>query len=231
MPLLKIQVRQLSSVLGIYGQSKNFFPARAALLHPHAASAYAAFETAIGSIRVSDMFRTVEESMKARAEKAGVQPPGFSAHNFGLAVDVDVDDMLRRFRCTKPELDAKMAQYDWYCHRKDGNRGMEDWHYNYLGPSPEKWLASASKTSTAGAVEAKIVDLYAEGLSLDPSEAQEALKKMRMYSGDIDGEIGPRSRQAIAAFQRAWKLPATGELDARTERTLAVVTAEIEILP
>jgi len=224
MPLLSIKLRKLPSVLGIYGKTGDYFPPAASYLHPEAAEAFERACAQFVRLRVSDMFRTPEQSMQARAEKAGVQPPGYSAHNFGFAIDVDVEKLLKQTGLSKDKFDAKMMEFHWYCHRRDGKRGFEDWHFNYLGPDAAQWLAKASKTSTAGAIEAKIAATYAEGLKLDPPEIQECLKQMKMYSGDIDGQIGPRSKAALAAFQRTWALPDTGVLDPKTERTLAYVS-------
>jgi hypothetical protein len=230
MALLNLRLKKIPGVEGIYGKTGNFFPASAALLYPDAADAFVAANAAL-KVRVSDMLRSAEESMKARQEKRGVQPPGFSGHNFGLAIDIDVEVMLKRGKLTKPKLDEAMRSFGWWCHRRDGLRGMEDWHYNFLGKkaAAEPFLEKAYKTSTAGAVEAKIKAVYGDELVLTPVEMQEALKKMRFYSGAIDGAIGPRTTAALAAFQRAWSLPDTGKMDEKTERTLAFVSCSTTI--
>lgn len=230
MSLLTLKLRRLPNVLGIYGASKNDFPARMSLLQHDAAAAFEAVQSRIGQrLRVSDMFRSPESSLQAMQEKRGVQPPGFSAHNFGLAIDLDTDAMLSALKCSKVVLDATMSSHGWYCHRRDNQRGMEDWHYNYLGPGATKYLLGASPTNTSAAIEARIVATFGDDLKLDPSEAQEALAKLRFYAGAVDGILGPRSFQAIGAFQRAWKLPETGTLDRRTERTLALVSCTFDI--
>ena len=230
MSLLALRLKPVENVLGIYGKTKDFFPGSASFLHPAAADAFVALQRALcARVRVSDMLRTAESSLQAMQEKAGVQPPGFSAHNFGFAIDIDVEENMKRLGfASKAGLDSKMAEFGWFCHRRDGARGFEDWHYNHLGtrPEAEQFLAKASRTSTAGAVEAKMQAVYGDELVLTPTEMQEALAKMRCYSGDIDGVIGPRSKQALMAFQRAWKLKPTGEMDAKTERTLALVSAD-----
>jgi hypothetical protein len=230
MSLLKLHLRRLSNVLGIYGASKNEFPARMSLLQHDAAAAFEAVQSLTGQrLRVSDMFRSPESSLQAMQEKRGVQPPGFSAHNFGLAIDIDVDAMLAALKCTKTVLDVTMASKGWYCHRRDHARGMEDWHYNFLGDNAVRYLAGASPTSTSAAIEMRLVDQFRDDLVLLPEEVQEALTKLRFYAGAIDGSLGPRSKQAVAAFQRAWKLPETSLVDRRTERTLALVSCSFDI--
>lgn len=231
MARLSLNLVSVPNVLGIYGASKNEFPARMARLHPDAAAAFASLQAALKlQVRVSDMFRTAEQSLQARAQKAGVQPPGFSLHNYGIAIDIATDAVLAATKVTKPALDLLMKEHGWYCHRKDGKRGMEDWHYNYLGKgaAAEPFLSAAAKsTNTSAAGDAKILSLYKEGLTLTPTEVQECLAHLKLYGGEIDGKIGPRSQEAIKAFQRTWKLTASGEVDAKTERTLAYVSADI----
>ena len=234
MARLKITLTQLDNVLGIYGTTKDVMPARMSRLHPEAAAAFHAAEAALGQrIRVSDMFRTAEQSLQAMQQKIGVQPPGFSLHNYGIAIDVDVDAMLPAFKSKKAEMDLFMRGFGWWCHRRDAKRGMEDWHFNYLGPNGTMLIQAADKpkarTSTSAAADARIQALYGPGLSLTPTEVQECLAHLKLYGGEIDGKIGPRSKEAIMAFQRTWKLAATGDVDERTERTLAYVSADIEV--
>ena len=229
MGLLQLNLARLTGVVGIYGKTKDQFPARMSYLQPDAAVAFQLAAPAL-KLRVSDMFRTAEESIRARAEKTGVQPPGYSAHNYGLAIDIDTDAALKANRCDKAQLDQLMQAYGWWCHRKDGKRGMEDWHYNFFGTgaAAQPWHDACAKfRNRASGIEAKIVATFGDQLKLTPEEAQIALSKMKLYNGEIDGKFGRGSKQALMAFQRAWRLPATGELDARTERTLAYVTAEV----
>lgn len=227
MPLLTLRLRRVPNVLGIYGKTGDYFPPSAAWLTPDAANAFEAAQRALGQrIRVSDVFRTAEQSLAARAEKTGVQPPGFSLHNYGIAVDVDIDSMLKALRMKKPAFDAAMQAHGWYCHRKDGARGPEDWHFNFLGPDAARHLElSKRSTNTSAAGESMIIAIHGDDLTLEPKETQEALQKLRLYHGDIDGDLGPRTREALKAFQRTWKIRDSGELDERTERTLAYVTA------
>lgn len=234
MARLKVNLVQLDNVLGIYGSTKDVMPARMARLHPEAAAAFQAAEAALGQrIRVSDMFRTAEQSLQAMQEKKGVQPPGWSLHNYGIAIDVAVDAMLPAFKGSKAELDLFMKGFGWWCHRRDSKRGFEEWHYNYLGPTGQQLIEAADKpkprTSTSAAADARIQALYGEGLALTLTEVQECLAHLKLYGGEIDGKIGPRSKEALMVFQRAWRLEATGTMNEKTERTLAYVSADIEV--
>lgn len=229
MSRLSLQLVPVPNVLGIYGKTKDQFPARMSLLHPTAAAAFAAIEKSMGQrLRVSDMFRTAEQSLQAMQEKAGVMPAGYSLHNYGIAIDVDIDSMLAALKLNKPDFDKLMREHGWYCHRKDNKRGMEDWHYNHLGADAATFLKVSEKsTNTSAAGDARITALYGDQLTLDSKEVQECLLYLKLYNGEVDGEIGPRTRQSLMAFQRAWKLQPSGQVDDRTERTLAYVSADL----
>jgi peptidoglycan hydrolase-like protein with peptidoglycan-binding domain len=47
-------------------------------------------------------------------------------------------------------------------------------------------------------------------------EAQRALRDLGYDPGPVDGIVGPRTRQALARYQRAEKITVTGRLDAET---------------
>ncbi len=53
------------------------------------------------------------------------------------------------------------------------------------------------------------------------SQAQSALKQKGLYSGPVDGRLGPKTRHAISQFQRESGLKQTAQLDARTMTELA----------
>jgi peptidoglycan hydrolase-like protein with peptidoglycan-binding domain len=52
--------------------------------------------------------------------------------------------------------------------------------------------------------------------------AQDELKDEGYYKGPINGVQGPQMKAAVRQFQRDWKLPATGQLNQKTLRTLGV---------
>jgi len=229
MGLLQLKLVRIQGVVGVYGESKDQFPVRMSFLQPDAATAYQLAAQAL-KLRVSDMYRTAEESLRAVATKSGVQAPGYSAHNYGMAIDIDTEAVLKATGLSKTNLDKAMESFGWWCHRKDGNRGFEDWHYTYLGVGvTAKPFLDVDKNSTvrSAAVEARIRWLFKDDLLLNPEEAQVALSRLRMYHGEIDGLFGGGTQEALRAFQRAWNLPADGVLNPKTERTLAYVSAEV----
>lgn len=230
---MRIHLRRLPpGILGIYGPRRNLLPERMRLLAPDAAASVLALEGTPHRLRISDMFRSAESSLSAAAEKRGVQRPAFSGHNFGFSIDLDVADCMRRWRMNKRQLDDFMASRGWYCHRKDHRLAFEGWHYNFLsiGVEAARYLVASSRSaSTAPALEAKIQDRYGAEMELSPVQVQAALRRLRLYSGALDGLVGPLSQEALRIFQRAWRLPVTGVADATTARTLAFVAADLVI--
>lgn len=215
------------TIRGVAGR----LPPRALFLHPAAA---AAFKPLAAHVVVSDMFRSPESSLAAVRSGRGAKPPGYSGHNYGLSIDIDIMPTWSRIggialRLDKGALDEHFEQYGWYCHRRDHLIGSEAWHYNHLGYEANADIRPRAH-STAGALETKIMRLYGGQFELGETAAQMALARLRLYSGELDGVLGPLSREAICAFQRTWGLKATGSLDATTQRTLAYVAADKEIL-
>lgn len=243
--LTRMPSERVHGIYTISGQQDKM-PERALYLHPTAARSYLEFADVA---KVSDMFRSPESSLNAVRTGRGAQPPGWSAHNSGFACDYVVDHMMRTLGMTdKKVFDRWMQDRGWYCHRRDGKRGHEDWHYNYLRAFEQLGLTkngaplqlSPKAKYTSGDVEQLIQRVYGDQLSPSDVECQAALKKLGLYNGSLDGQIGPQSREAIGAFQRAWIVTknSRGEyvpsvnykLDARTRRTLAFVAAEKRIV-
>jgi len=241
---MKLLLKSLPELRGIYMVRGHPFrmPKRALKLHPDAATALLGLEAETGGLVYSDIYRSAEASLMARRRKRGVQPPGFSAHNYGLAVDLAIDDyvppgtngpkeqgVLSRLDCDYEKLRQYMAAYGWYCHRRDGKRGFEDWHFNFLGHAPGRHLDEA-KRGWSRVAESVIQARYGSQLDINDVDLQKALAQLGMYHGEADGIIGPLSRSAVRAFERAWGLTEDGVPDDRMRRTLAFVSAQIEVI-
>lgn len=192
-------------------------PERMMYLHPSALASFLSL-----GVRCSDILRSASGSLHAIQEGRGAMPPGYSGHNYGLSVDIDVDGEMKRRKLTKPRLDEYMARRGWQCHRTDGKLGPECWHYNYL----PHYAPRGTPRSTAEYLEAHIMALYEPQMRLSVMQCQNALSSLGMYDGALDGIIGPRTNAASAQFARAWGL---GEHDTVThtklQRVLAFVTA------
>ena len=51
-----------------------------------------------------------------------------------------------------------------------------------------------------------------------------------MFGSVLESELGPLSVQAIKAFQRTWELPIVGTAGPNTQRLLAFVSCQREIV-
>lgn len=241
--VLSLASLSIESVIGIYkvGRRKNALPDRMRLLHPDAVEDWE--EHGFSKVLViSDMYRSAEASLAAVEAGRGAMPPGKSGHNFGLSIDLAVEQTMKKLgirgrdRGAKKRLDDYMAERGWYCHRRDHYMGWkkdgrvsEYHHYNFLGPFLGKNGISPKVRTTMGYLEAVIQKLYGrqlvyEDTRLGRADVQEDLQELGLYRGELDGIHGPLTRQAVKAFQRAWNLRATGELDKNTQRTLRFLT-------
>jgi hypothetical protein len=189
-----------------------------------------------GQLIITDIFRDADASLRAVEGKSGTLPPGFSGHGYGLCIDFEIKDTLRAIGCTYPSFLDLAARYGYYCHRRDGQRGSEDFHFNYLGTaSPEQYLELADlndHTTWKEPVEMRVQERYGSYFRLEPAEVQRALAdcKERFYDGAIDGILGPKSAAGIVAFQQRWRLKSDGVAGPITQRTLAYVTAQSQIV-
>lgn len=92
--------------------------------------------------------------------------------------------------------------------------------------------AVALLSAPAGAVTAVVLAFAPDGIQIaqaDPRQAdqavraaQQALAAMRIDPGPIDGVMGPKTRDAIRAFQNQRRLAPSGELDANTRVALGI---------
>ena len=228
-PTLRLTEVKHPKLTGIYGDSKSVFPKRMRFLEPRAADSMGSILDRLGAdIAFSDMWRSSLASLRRKYEgrvipRRGVKPPAFSAHNYGLAVDVAVDRTLESLNMRdKKELDRLLGEYGWWCHRLDGKRGAEDWHYNYLGVKN-----TPITYRTSGLIELRIKALYAACWELDSTSVQMSLRVCGLYEGEIDGKIGPHTIQAVKAFQRAFKLAVDGKVGPTTGRVLWFRAAEL----
>ena len=203
------------------------------VLRPDTADSLMALETESGGLVYNDIWRSAEISLWAMQQKAGVQAPGYSAHGFGLAVDFAVDATLARRGWSYAQFLAFMEAHRWFCHRRDGKRGSEDWHFHFLPKGPIDFikLADPKKPGTwALPVETRMLELYGNDFLLDTIAEQKALRTLKLYTGDVDGIVGPATKKAAEAFRRKWCLALTDPM-ARYLRTLAFVTATKKTVP
>src|ERR1043166_750691 len=79
-------------------------------------------------------------------------------------------------------------------------------------PSTSTYQTPSSATMPQG-----VQGQASQHLSQDQvKQVQQHLKSSGLYKGDVDGEIGPETKQAISQFQQQNGLPQTGALDQHT---------------
>lgn len=204
---------------GSKGQARGVnLPERMRYLHPGAYAALLAFEAEYpGLLMFSDMFRAPSVSLQmVRDGRAGAQPPGYSGHNWLLSFDADLAATKRR--CAYPLLLERLAAHGFHCHRRDGLVDHEAWHFNWLGPDADAHLATARKDDRktwSRPLENRIAELYGHEFGAEQIEG-------RLILAGTPG--------SVLNFQRLWGLVQDGIAGPRTLRTLARVTARMEIV-
>ena len=91
--------------------------------------------------------------------------------------------------------------------------------YGYYAPSP-----IVSFTYSSGRPQVYQATRYYEPAATSSLEAsvQRVLRKRGYYSGPVDGDIGPRSRNAIREYQAEHGLYVNGIIDDRLLRSLGI---------
>ena len=244
---LVITVEPISAVLhnrGNYGHDGKTLPVRYRFAHPQAHASMLRLEADYPyCIYYSDMFRNASGSKGRRRKnrdkrvEKGLSAihtgllPGSSGHGFGMCADHMVSANLRRLRVfledpefDKEDYDLLMRGYGWYCHRDgprgDHKRGSEEFHYNYFGDDPDRWLAHSNRR-TSGGLEAKLNYKYGP-FTLDAAVLPAHLTELGYDAG--------RLTDAVKAFQSDWTMVnAAGVPDGiagpQTQRVLLYVGA------
>ena len=214
--LMQLGVVPATGLRSSYGSA----PSRMLWLQPDAASSLRNVFAIYPCVEFTDLFRSPEVSLAAVLSGRGAQLPGYSGHNYGLCVDIDVDKAFKGGFTSKKALDDAFRKEGWVCHRLDGKRGPEDWHYNYL-PGIE-----ITGKFSSDELERKIVSMYSPywyRVETAVAVEQECLRECKLYSGELDGKAGPITEQARKVFRRAWKI---GDNEKQKYiRTLSLVAA------
>lgn len=80
-----------------------------------------------------------------------------------------------------------------------------------LSPSPGAASSSATTPATPGMSSTATSESPAQVM-----QAQQALKQKGLYTGPVDGKVGPETRSAISQFQKQTGLQQTAQLDEQT---------------
>ena len=157
--------------------------------------------------------------------------PGFSPYNFGLAVKVGVE-----LPGTVAQFVETAEKHGWFAIDRNFPALIAPGELVYLGKDGWELLARLEEPANAetwGQVaEMRMFEMHFQDFALSPSQVQTYLHKQGFYTGPIDGKATTQMREAVMAFQRAWMegAPPGNHHDINTQRVIAVVTADMEVL-
>jgi hypothetical protein len=221
---MKILLQQIA-VLG---------PAKKKYLAPSAAASLKLVEKESGGLVYSDVWQdSVAVLIASRISQNGPRP-GYSSHQFGLGVDLDLTASLDRLKISYPELLKLLEKNFWYCYRRDGEPSLcGSEHFDYFGEKAWRYvfIATNDHRKWNRAAEERIYELYGDDFKLSVSQVQSGLSELGIYALPVSGELDAYTREALMVFQRAWKLPEDGTANMSTCRVLSVLTADLEIFP
>jgi len=206
--------------------------ARLKYLAPDAAGSLIKLEKETGGLIYTDLWRDPVSSLLARRTRKATQLPGYSAHNFGFGIDLDIKTILDEKKIRYEDLLHLLKKRGWVCHRRDGSgTGVDADHFNFLGATPNEYLLKCTMDPITWdlPVEERIFEMHREDFKLSTHQVQELLKKFGFYAGDASGTNDLYTRESVMAFQRAWDLIENGQVDATLCRVLAFVTSDREV--
>ncbi len=171
----------------------------------------------------SDIYRSPAASAAAYARKTGVAKPGYSGHNYGISVDVAVDESLKRNSINYDDLCALMIAFGWTPFQGitgPFKRGKEDWHFNFAGDIGHYRSGASVATSW--------IDTNID-FDTDLASIQSMLSKLKFFHGEADGQESSELTEAVHKFKSAWipsRFFTNDKLDDLTIRTINVVSAD-----
>ena len=176
------------------------------------------------TFRLSDLFRTAEDQLKAHQDytsgrkKAYSPPPGSSFHEAGRAMDISLEDI-------RP-LGGNFLEKFWVIAAKykvvpiittPNSRLSEAWHFECRG----EFDKVVKKKGYKEGVKAAILDIGVDVASIKDDEMawiQGALIAYGIDVGEIDGLLGPKTKAAIKQVKKAYKWsPTSARSDAEWE--------------
>jgi hypothetical protein len=194
------------SVPGIYGTKGNPLPKRMAKLVREAAVAlnlvFQDVAQAGGHLYLSDMFRSAEEQQQAHNDylsgrKSAFSPPSCgSVHEAGRAIDIDAFDTGIGHKRVREILN----KHGWV-NIVDTLTGSECWHYEFRG---QKWQDFHDQNDYAAMARAMKTVLNLEDAVKREEEVkvlQTTLNKLYGLNLDVDGMLGPNTRDVVRRFQ------------------------------
>jgi hypothetical protein len=140
--------------------------------------------------------------------------PGKSNHNLGLAVDVHSASEPKRLNWLIANV--KDFGFSWEV------VPSEPWHLRYVcGDTPPPAVvayAAGQPAPAASTAAAPVADVSKDA----NKELQQALKDKGFYNGAIDGDLGPKTQEAVKAFKVANKLNADSVVGPKVKELLGL---------
>ncbi len=203
------------------------------LLAPSAAESLLRLEENTGGIYYKDMWRDAVSSLVARRIKQCAHLPGYSPHNYGIGITIDIDTTLAQKNINYQQLLSILKKEGWVCYRKDEvvNAPGSD-QFSFLGPTYKQYLTKCTLDPKTWdiPVETFIFERYGVNFQLSTLSVQKLLHKIGMYClTDFSGTNDLYTREAIMAFQRAWGLTENGHIDSTLCRVLVFITMDLEV--
>ena len=140
--------------------------------------------------------------------------PGKSNHNLGIAVDVHSASEPKRLNWLIANV--KDFGFSWEV------VPSEPWHLRYVcGDTPPPAVvayAAGQPAPAASTASAPVADVSKDA----NKELQQALKDKGFYNGAIDGDLGPKTQEAVKAFKIANKLNADSVVGPKVKELLGL---------
>jgi hypothetical protein len=140
--------------------------------------------------------------------------PGKSNHNLGIAVDVHSASEPKRLNWLIANV--KDFGFSWEV------VPSEPWHLRYVcGDTPPPAVvafAAGQPAPVASTAAAPVADVSKDA----NKELQQALKDKGFYNGAIDGDLGPKTQEAVKAFKIANKLNADSVVGPKVKELLGL---------
>ncbi len=199
-----------------------------------AAASLRTLERDMSGLVYTDMWRDPVGCMLARRVRHSSLSPGYTAHSYGLAVDLDLKTILDEKKIRYEDLLYVMKKRGWFCHRRDGQVDQaEAEHFNFLGDMGEKYIVKTSMDPVTWGrpAEERVYEIHGKDFQTSLPECQRLLAKIGLYNGPFTDTHDQYTREAILAFQRTWDLVDDGTANPTFCRVLSYVSATLELRP
>lgn len=224
-------------ILSIYekGGQRAMLPSRMARCIPDVKKTILSIKAVVekdgGALYLSDLFRSYDMQLQAYLDwktgkkKAYSQPPGGSMHEAGRAFDLDLGNLKMDL---KGFWNIASVHGDTPIIASPDPTASEAWHFDCRGSHKivyEYYKSGKGNNFTNPSHVMAVSAILAIGLPVDmfkdklePAYIQSALIRLGKEIGNIDGDIGPKSKKAL------------DELGIQTSPTHEIITAVDNLL-